>query len=617
MPSTQPSWAHQWAGALLLGVWLSVTAVWPMALVPVGRMQLMWQPLLLLTLTILVLLRGRRAGWGPAIGRSLWMFVVFTVAAWLPFLHQIPASPPSYPAFYTAYLLLYEGGLAMLVGWQAALAGCSRQPSWWTVDGWSKPLVVAPILMALRSLHHSGDWLAPVVGLGLGAGLGIWQRRRGWTCRLSPWVWRLIPVGLFIVAGLLVFVAALRMYSLTGPGEPGTQTGFPAASDDGPAYYSLGLAISKDPRLLFTSQLGDQLFFTGYSILMGLWFWLWGGPHIPSWLLWHGVAGGALAVAVYGIGRKLTGQAVLGVVAGCLVVADHIMLQLLGTMNQETFFFALIYAALLLWSQTTNPDARLRVGFFAGLMMGVSVVFRTASLMLPFAWCLCLLWERPRRDVRLVRAQAWMLLLGVFIPVALMVIRHRIAWGYWTLSGIHAEGRTVGFNYALRLHDVHLTDVGLVGWLQRLAAEPQLLWQHVIPSWWKQGVYLWTHRGFGQMDFVQGLNAPGAYQAALMTILSVSALVGAVVAIRRRARLDVALLSLPLCFTSLVLVFYVLNSRYRSPFIPALYLLSCLGLSLPWMTARSRDPASGHAPESEAPDHELLSAATETLRAEG
>lgn len=585
MPGAQPFWAHQWAGALLLGVWLSVTAVWPMELVPVGRMQLMWQPLLLLTLTILVLIRGHREGWGLAIGRSLWMFVVFTVAAWLPFLHQIPASPPSYPAFYKVYLLVYEGGLAMLVGWQAALAGCSHRPSWWTVDGWSKPLVVAPILMALRSLHHSSDWLAPVVGLGLGAGLGIWQGRRGWTCRLSPWVWRLIPVGLFIVAGLLVFVAALRIYVLTG-------AEYPNASDDGLAYYSRALQMSKDPRLFFTPKLGDQVFFTGYYVLMGLWFWLWGGPHIPSWLLWHGVAGGLLAVAGYWIGRKLTGQAVFGVVAGFFVVADHIMLQLLGTMNQETFFFALIYAALLLWSQTANPGARLRVGFFAGLLLGVSVVFRTTSLMLPFAWCLFVLWERPRRDVRLVRAQTRLMLLGVFIPVALVVIRHRIAWGYWTLSGAHAGERVVGFNYALRLHDVHLTDIGLVAWLQRLAAEPQLLWQHVIPSWWKQGVYLWTHRGFGQMDFVQGLNAPGAYQAALTTILSVSALVGAVVAIRRRTRLDLALLSLPLCFTSLVLVFYVLNSRYRSPFIPALYLLSCLGLSLPWTTARSRDPAS-------------------------
>jgi len=49
-----------------------------------------------------------------------------------------------------------------------------------------------------------------------------------------------------------------------------------------------------------------------------------------------------------------------------------------------------------------------------------------------------------------------------------------------------------------------------------------------------------------------------------------------------------ALLSVPLCFTSYILFFYVLNSRYRSPLIPALYLFSCLGLSLAWAQARSR-----------------------------
>lgn len=575
-----------------------------MGLVPVGRTQLMWQPLLLLTLTILVLSRGRREGWGLAAGRSLWMFVVFTLAAWLPSLHDLPASQRGYPAFYDVYLLAYEGGLAMLVGWQAALAASSRRSSWWTVDGWSKPLVVAPILMiAVQSLHPAGHWLAPVVGLSLGAGLGVWQGRRGWTWRLSPSVWRVVPVGLFIAAGVLVLVSALRIYSLTGLSEPGTQAGFPGASDDGPAYYGLGLAISRDPRLLFTSQLGDQVFFTGYSVLMGLWFWLLGAPHVPSWLLWHGVAGGLLAVAVYWIGRQLTGRAVLGVVAAVLAVADHVMLHLLSTMNQETFFFALVYWALLLWSQTADSQAaRPRLALLAGLLIGVSVVCRTISLLIPLVWYLGMSWERSRFGISSARKHGGLLLLGCAIPVALMIIRHRIAWGYWTVAGAHAQEYVVGWNYALRLHDVHLTDVGLVGWLRMLAAEPQLLWQHVIPSWWEQGVYLWTHRGFGQMDLVQGLNAPGSYQAALTTILTVSALVGAVVAIRRRTRLDVTLLSLPFYFTSFVLLYYVLNSRYRSPFIPALYLLSCLGLSLPWTAARSRDPVAGHAPTPEAPE---------------
>lgn len=601
MPGAQPPWTRRWAGALLLGVWLSITAVWPVGLIPVGKTQVMWQPLLLLTLTILALIRGRREGWGLAVGRSLWMFVVLTIAAWLPALQDLPASQRGYPAFYDGYLLAYEGGLAMLVGWQAALAACSRRYSWWTIDGWSKPLVVAPFLMmAVQGLHHAGPWVAPVVGLGLGAGLGVWQGRRGWAGQLSPRIWRWVPAGLFLVTGLLVFASALRIYSLTGAGYPG-------ASDDGPAYYGLGLAISQDPRLLFTSQLGDQVFFTAYSVLMGFWFWLLSGPHVPSWLLWHGVAGGLLAVAVYWIGRQLTGQAILGIVAGVLVVADHVMLHLLSTMNQETFFFALIYWALLLWSQAAaSPAARPRLALLAGLLLGLSVVCRTISLLIPLVWYVGMSWERSRSGVSSARRQGGWLVLGCAIPVALMMIRHRIAWGYWTVAGAHAQDYVVGWNYALRLHDVHLTDVGLVAWLRMLAAEPQLLWQHVIPSWWEQGLALWTHRGFGQMDLVQGLNAPGSYQAALTAILTVSALVGAVVAIRRRTRLDMALLSLPLYFTSFVLLYYVLNSRYRSPFIPALYLLSCLGLSLPWVAARSRDPAAGQMP---APDREPLGVA--------
>jgi 4-amino-4-deoxy-L-arabinose transferase-like glycosyltransferase len=133
---------------------------------------------------------------------------------------------------------------------------------------------------------------------------------------------------------------------VTGPGQPGVQAGFPAASDDGPAYFALGVSFANDPRLFFTSEMNDQVFFSGYYVLMGLWFLLVGGPHIPSWLVWHGVAGGLLAVAVYWIGRKLTGQAVFGVVAGLLVVADHVMLHLLATMNQETFFFAWVYFGL-------------------------------------------------------------------------------------------------------------------------------------------------------------------------------------------------------------------------------------------------------------------------------
>lgn len=592
----------QWKASVALGVWLSVTAVWPVLWLPIGLTQLLCQPLLIATLAILTLMRGHREGWTVSGGRSLWMFTVLTIAAWLPFLRSTPTNLP-YPHGYEVYLRLYEAGLAALVGWQAALSVCSSQRSWWTVDGWSRPLVVAPLLLVCQSLR-TGHWVTPVVGLGCGALLGVWQGRRGWTMRLSPRAWRLMPVGLFIIAGLMVFVSALRIYLLTG-------AGYPEASDDGPAYYFQALGFSHDPRLFFTSGLNDQIFFSAYYALMGSWFWLVGGPHIPSWLVWHGVAGGCLAVAVYWIGRKLTGQAVLGAVAGLLVVADHVMLHLLGTMNQETFFFACVYAALLLWSLTASPDARLRVGLLAGLTLGVSVIFRTNSIMLPLAWYLCLLWERPRPGVRAARTQVWLMLAGLCIPVILMVIRHRVAWGYWTLSGAHAEYKIIQWNYALQLPGAHLYDIGLVEWLRRLAAEPHLLWQHVIPSWWKQALALWTHRGFGQMDLVQGLNHAGPYQAALATVLSVSALAGGLVAIRRRTRLDLALLSLPLCFTGLVLVFYVLNSRYRSPFIPALYLFSCLGFSLASITARVRGatvaPDRSAVPTSDVPLQPVLS----------
>ncbi|MDP3723134.1 MAG: glycosyltransferase family 39 protein [Candidatus Omnitrophota bacterium] len=582
---------RSWRGHLALGAWLSVAVVWPTVWLPIGKTKLLWLPLLIATLTVLTLIRGQRQGWRVAVGRSLWLFAVLTIAAWLPFLRATPTDL-SYPKAYQVYLLAYEVGLATLIGWQAVLSAFQTSASWWTAEGWSKPLVLAPALLALRALQV-GHGVPSFVGIVLGVSLGLLQRSQGWIIRPSPRTWRFVTIGLFIAAALLVYGASVRIYSLTGPSEPGAQAGFPAASDDGPAYYSFAVAFAKDPSSFFTSKMGDEIFFSGYYLLMGLWFWLVGGPHVPSWLVWQGVAGGLLAIAVYWIGRKLTGQAVFGVVAALLVVADHVMLQLLATMNQETFFFAWVYLALLLWSQAANPNARLRVGFFAGLVLGVSVIFRTTSLMLPLVWYLCLLWERPRPDVRTERKQVGLMLLGLFVPVVLMVIRHRMAWGYWTLSGAHAEYRIIQWNYALQLPGAHLYDIGLVEWLRRLAAEPHLLWQHVIPSWWKQGVELWTHRGFGQMDLVQGLNYAGPYQTALATVLSVSALVGIVAAIRRRTRLDLALLSLPLCFTSLVLIFYVLNSRYRSPFIPALYLFSCLGFSLAVPPVRSPRAAGG------------------------
>jgi len=585
-----------WAGAVAGGAWLSLTAVWPTSLLTVWKTQLMWQPLFIMTLTILTLLQGPRVGWGISIGRSLWMFAIFTVSGWLPFLRNNP-SPLSYPQVYELYLVAYEVGLAALVGWQAVRSASTPSPSWWASNRWSKPLVLAPLLLALRSVQ-AGHWVSAVVGISLGISLGLLPQSRRWASRLAPWPRWIIPLGLFVTATLLVFISSLRIYSLTG-------AEYPNASDDGLAYYGEAVAFAQDPRLFFTSELNDRVFFTGYYPLMGLWFRLVGGPHIPSWLLWHGLAGGLLAVSVYWIGRTLTGQVGFGVVAGIMAVADHVMLHLMSTMNQETFFFPCVYLALLLWSKAgiDRPQTQTRAGLLAGLILGASVVFRTTSVILPFAWYFLLLWERPRPSVRLAKRQVWLMLVGVFIPVALLIIRHRIAWGTWTLAGAHGEYKIIEWNYALSLHGVHLQNVGLIAWLRMLAAEPRLIWEHVIPSWGKQALELWTHRGFGQMDLVQGLNAPGPYQAALTSVLTVSALIGALVAIRRRTRLDLVLLSLPVCFTSFVLLFYVLNSRYRAPFIPALYLFSCLGFSLAVAQARSRVAAVASVPASEAIPH--------------
>ena len=120
----------------------------------------------------------------------------------------------------------------------------------------------------------------------------------------------------------------------------------------------------------------------------------------------------------------------------------------------------------------------------------------------------------------------------------------------------------------------------------------------MIPDWWTQILSLWTHRGFGQMDLVQGLNYPGFYQAALAAILAVSVVVGVAKALRRRSRADLVLLALPAYFTSLAFVYWVINTRYRAPFLPALYLLACLGFStlIAELNARGRGSPSGASP---------------------
>jgi hypothetical protein len=171
------------------------------------------------------------------------------------------------------------------------------------------------------------------------------------------------------------------------------------------------------------------------------------------------------------------------------------------------------------------------------------------------------------------------MLAGFAIALVPLFVRNRIAWGYWSLAGVKATLSSIQ-NEALVIHGQHPASVGLVPWLRLMAAESSVIWQHIIPGWWDQGLYLWTHPGFGRMDLIQGLNYIGFYQAALTIVMTASIITGAAFAIGRRSRSDLSILSLPVYFTSLVLAFYVANARYRAPFVPALYLLSSLGFSL-------------------------------------
>ena len=69
--------------ALGLGIWLSVVAVWPTRLLAVGHAHLFWQPMLVLSLGVLAVIRRRRYGWKAAVGQSLLLFSIFSVAGWL------------------------------------------------------------------------------------------------------------------------------------------------------------------------------------------------------------------------------------------------------------------------------------------------------------------------------------------------------------------------------------------------------------------------------------------------------------------------------------------------------------------------------------------------------
>ncbi len=79
------------------------------------------------------------------------------------------------------------------------------------------------------------------------------------------------------------------------------------------------------------------------------------------------------------------------------------------------------------------------------------------------------------------------------------------------------------------------------------------------------------------MDLVMGLNHEGPYQALVASFFAAGIAVGAGVAVARRSRADLVCLVLPVYFSALVLAFWVINARYRAPFIPALIALWGLG----------------------------------------
>jgi len=395
---------------------------------------------------------------------------------------------------------------------------------------------------------------------------------------------RAAPWGLCACAVLLVFAAGMRMHRQLG------LDAFLINSDDGNTYYAAALRVAQDPMWFVTSPEADLNFFSLYPPLMGAWFRL-AGPHLPSWLVWQGVAAGLLAAAVYWLGRLL-GSRTAGLVAAGLVVLDHVMVHLMATLNTETLMIPAFYGALWLWVAVGGrpPKARANAALVAGVLFGAAALFRPTVALVPFALALLLLWERPALSWREMRTQGGMMLMGFVGTMLLLLVRHRIAWGHWSLG--ESRGSVVSWraNYAWDIAGQHPAVVGFGPWLQVVAQDPSVIWREMIPDWWAQVVALWTHQGFGQMDLVQGLNHAGPYRAALAGIMAIGVVVGIAAALRRRTRGDLALCALPAYFTGLALVWYVINTRYRAPFIPALYLLACLGWSALIAAIRSREP---------------------------
>ncbi|MBI3457763.1 MAG: glycosyltransferase family 39 protein [Candidatus Rokubacteria bacterium] len=569
---------------LALGAWLGLASIWPASTVWVGRGQLLWQPLLVASLAVLTVGQARRVGWAAAAGRSAYLYSILTLAAWLPWLGTIPSTPEfSSPRAYQGYLALYEAGLAALVGCQAVVSWTGRAPAWWPSGAWSRPLVAAPALLILRGVTF-GHWISPVAGVLLGAGLAASRSWRWMTPRLRARLWQAAPWAVFACAVLVVSAAGMRLL-----GQLALDT-FLLNSDDGNTYYAAALHIAQEPMWFLTSPEADLNFFSAYPPLMGLWFRL-VGAHLPSWLVWQGVAAGLLAVTVYWLGRLL-GSRTAGLVAAGLVTLDHVMVHLMATLNTETLMIPAFYGALWLWVAVgeRRPQARAGASFVAGLLFGLTALFRPTVAALPFALACLLLWERPSLTWRQLRTQGALMLAGFGATMLLLLLRHRIAWGHWSLG--QSRGSVVSWraNYAWDVQGQHPASVGFGPWLQVVAQDPSVIWREMLPDWWAQVLELWTHPGFGQMDLVQGLNHPGPYRAALAMIMAIGVVAGIAVALRRRMRGDLALCALPAYFTGLALVFYVINTRYRAPFIPALYLLTCLGWAALIAEIRSREP---------------------------
>ena len=525
--------------------------------------------------------------------------MVFSLAGWLPWLWSTSSGDYPYPRAYEYYLWLYQAALAALVGFQAWVAGSGRAPTWWPVGEWSRPLVAAPALLIIRALLM-GHWAPPLAGLLLGLMIGAARPwRRGTNTLRARW-WAAAPWLVFAFSAALAFGSGMRIYEQTG-------ARFPLGSDDGDLYYNGAQRVAEDPRWFWTSSEADPNFVSFYYFIIGLWFRLIGHPHLPSWLAWQGLAAGCLALTVYWFGSRL-GSRMTGLVAAGFVAADHVMLHLMGTLNMEVLSIPSLYVGLWLWvdAQDAPASRRLNRCAAAGLWLGLSTLFRPTAGLIPLLLIGLLMWERPKLSWSQIRVQGSRLLAGFALPMLIMIVRNRFLWGHWTLGQSRGSRLSWLANYAWDIQGQHPATIGLGPWLKLVAADPSVIWREMMPNWWNQILFLWTHYGFGQMDLIQGLNHLGRYQAALAVMLTAAVIAGIVCALRRRSRGDLVTLALPVYFTALAFVWYVINTRYRSPFIPALYLLACLGFQSAMTAIRARGPvAPGRGVPSAAPPSEV------------